>query len=92
MPCIWMHKNVVRRYIWSPLAKSDRNPRLLLGFWLREIETSNGQRVAIYRRVSTDDQGCERQERDLRAFAECAGHEVVGVFMEKASGVGPSPA
>ena len=45
-----------------------------------------GQRVAIYCRVSTDDQSCERQERDLRAFAERAGHEVVGVFMEKASG------
>jgi putative DNA-invertase from lambdoid prophage Rac len=45
-----------------------------------------GRRVAIYCRVSTDDQSCERQERDLRAFAERAGHEVVGVFMEKASG------
>jgi DNA invertase Pin-like site-specific DNA recombinase len=42
--------------------------------------------VAIYCRVSTDDQSCERQERDLRLFAERAGHEVVGVFMEKASG------
>jgi DNA invertase Pin-like site-specific DNA recombinase len=45
-----------------------------------------GQRVAIYCRVSTDDQSCERQERDLRALAERAGHEVVGVYMEKASG------
>jgi putative DNA-invertase from lambdoid prophage Rac len=42
--------------------------------------------VAIYCRVSTDDQSCERQERDLKAFAERAGHTVVGVFMEKASG------
>src|SRR5215470_13327056 len=45
-----------------------------------------GQRVAIYCRVSTDDQSCERQERELRAFAERAGHQIVGVFMEKASG------
>ena len=45
-----------------------------------------GQRVTIYCRVSTDDQSCERQERDLRALAERAGHQVVGVFMEKASG------
>jgi len=30
--------------------------------------------VAIYCRVSTDDQSCERQERDLRAFAKRAGH------------------
>ena len=42
--------------------------------------------MAIYCRVSTDEQSCERQERDLRAFAERAGDEVVGVFMEKASG------
>lgn len=45
-----------------------------------------GQRVALYCRVSTEDQSCERQARDLRAFAERAGYQVVGVFMEKASG------
>jgi DNA invertase Pin-like site-specific DNA recombinase len=45
-----------------------------------------GQRVAIYCRVSTDDQKCERQEHDLRAAAARAGHEVIDVFMEKASG------
>jgi DNA invertase Pin-like site-specific DNA recombinase len=43
--------------------------------------------VAIYCRVSTDDQSCERQERDLRAFARRAGHQIVGVFKETASGV-----
>jgi putative DNA-invertase from lambdoid prophage Rac len=37
-------------------------------------------------RVSTDDQSCERQERDLRAFAKRAGHHIVGVFKETASG------
>jgi putative DNA-invertase from lambdoid prophage Rac len=37
-------------------------------------------------RVSTDDQCCERQERDLRAFARRAGHRIVGVFKETASG------
>jgi putative DNA-invertase from lambdoid prophage Rac len=42
--------------------------------------------VAIYCRVSTDDQSCERQERDLRAFAKRAGHEIVAVFKETASG------
>jgi DNA invertase Pin-like site-specific DNA recombinase len=42
--------------------------------------------VAIYCRVSTDDQSCDRQERDLRAFAERAGHNVVAVFKETASG------
>ena len=46
-----------------------------------------GQRVALYCRVSTADQSCARQERDLAAFAERAGYEVVGVFKETASGV-----
>ena len=42
--------------------------------------------IAIYCRVSTDDQSCDRQERDLRAFAKRAGHKIVGVFKETASG------
>jgi DNA invertase Pin-like site-specific DNA recombinase len=42
--------------------------------------------VAIYCRVSTDDQSCERQERDLRAFAKRAGQKVLAVFKETASG------
>jgi DNA invertase Pin-like site-specific DNA recombinase len=42
--------------------------------------------VAIYCRVSTDDQSCERQERDLRSFAKRADHEIVAVFRETASG------
>jgi DNA invertase Pin-like site-specific DNA recombinase len=43
-------------------------------------------KVAIYCRVSTDDQCCERQERDLKAFARRAGHKIVAVFKETASG------
>ncbi|MER2269248.1 recombinase family protein [Methylobacterium oxalidis] len=46
-----------------------------------------GQGAAIYCRVSTADQSCECQERDLRAFAERAGYTVVGVFKETGSGV-----
>jgi DNA invertase Pin-like site-specific DNA recombinase len=42
--------------------------------------------VAIYCRVSTDDQSCERQERDLRSYARRAGHRIIGVFKETASG------
>jgi DNA invertase Pin-like site-specific DNA recombinase len=48
-------------------------------------EVQLGQ-VAIYCRVSSDDQCCERQERDLRAFARRAGHHIVAVFKETASG------
>ena len=44
------------------------------------------RRAAIYARVSTVDQSCERQLRDLAAFAERGGFEVVGTFMETASG------
>jgi putative DNA-invertase from lambdoid prophage Rac len=44
------------------------------------------KRAAIYCRVSTDDQSCERQERDLRAFATRAGYEVIEVFKDTASG------
>jgi putative DNA-invertase from lambdoid prophage Rac len=42
--------------------------------------------AAIYCRVSTDDQSCERQQRDLVAFAKRAGYRVIGVFQEHASG------
>jgi putative DNA-invertase from lambdoid prophage Rac len=46
-----------------------------------------GQRAAIYCRVSTADQSCARQERDLAAFAARAGYEVIGVYKETGSGV-----
>ena len=42
--------------------------------------------AAIYCRVSTADQSCERQERDLRAYAVKAGWQVAGVWKETASG------
>jgi DNA invertase Pin-like site-specific DNA recombinase len=45
-----------------------------------------GQRVALYCRVSTADQSCERQEQDLLAYAARCGYEVVGIWKETASG------
>lgn len=48
-------------------------------------------RVAVYCRVSTTDQSCERQERDLLAFAKRAGYEVAGVWKETVSGVRVDP-
>ena len=45
-----------------------------------------GQKVAIYCRVSTSDQSCARQERDLLGYAARAGYEVVGVWKETVSG------
>lgn len=46
-----------------------------------------GQRAALYCRVSTADQSCARQARDLTAFAARSGYEVVGTFKETSSGV-----
>lgn len=45
-----------------------------------------GRRAALYCRVSIADQSCDRQERDLRAFAKRSGFEITGVYKEKASG------
>ncbi|WP_228025375.1 recombinase family protein [cf. Phormidesmis sp. LEGE 11477] len=42
--------------------------------------------VAIYCRVSTTDQSCERQSQDLLFYAKKAGFKVVGVWKETASG------
>ena len=44
-------------------------------------------RVAIYCRVSTHDQNCERQEGDLVEYAQRLGYEVVGIWSEFGSGV-----
>ena len=43
-------------------------------------------RVAIYCRVSTTDQSCERQERDLLEYAAVSGYLVIGVWKETVSG------
>ena len=63
-----------------------------MALWDQEIARRRGgrvqlgQRAALYCRVSTTDQSCARQERDLAAFAARAGYEVVGVFKETGSG------
>jgi putative DNA-invertase from lambdoid prophage Rac len=44
-------------------------------------------RVAIYARVSTHDQNCERQIKDLTEYAKLSGFEVVGIWSEFGSGV-----
>lgn len=55
-------------------------------FFCTEGTMNKQLRAAIYTRVSTDDQSCERQLRDLTAFAERAGYTVVATFTETASG------
>ena len=44
------------------------------------------KKVAIYCRVSTTDQSCERQAQDLLFYAKKADFKVVGVWKETASG------
>ncbi len=44
------------------------------------------QRVAIYARVSTSDQSCERQLSELESYACRSEFEVVGIFKETGSG------
>ena len=51
------------------------------------VHENGRRRVAIYCRVSTSDQDCDRQERDLREHSKRAGYEVVGVFKETLSGI-----
>jgi putative DNA-invertase from lambdoid prophage Rac len=51
------------------------------------LEGKSGQiRVAIYARVSTKDQNCDRQIADLQNYAQLANYQVVATHTEKASG------
>jgi DNA invertase Pin-like site-specific DNA recombinase len=43
-------------------------------------------RVAIYARVSTSDQSCERQLSELSLYAEHSGFIIIGIFTEIATG------
>ena len=65
---------------WAPKLEQGVASR-----WTEGVQL--GQRAALYCRVSTADQSCARQERDLTAFADRAGYEVVGLFKETGSGV-----
>lgn len=40
-------------------------------------------KVALYARVSTKDQTCENQIRELRQWAHAAGHEIVEIYQDK---------
>ena len=53
----------------------------------RKMKDDQMVQVAIYARVSTGDQDCARQLRDLRAYAERAGYTVAAEFTERASGM-----
>ena len=44
------------------------------------------KKAVIYARVSTADQGCDRQIIELKQYAERAGYDVVETYCETASG------
>jgi len=44
------------------------------------------QRAAIYARVSTDDQSCDRQIAELQQYSQRSGFEVVAIVQETGSG------
>jgi putative DNA-invertase from lambdoid prophage Rac len=54
------------------------------------VENSGGKsgrlRCAIYSRVSTNDQNCDRQIADLTSYADRCGYDVVGIYKEVGSG------
>jgi putative DNA-invertase from lambdoid prophage Rac len=62
------------------LALADQNGTVVVDSFASEsLGAPAAGLEAIY-------QSCERQERDLRAFARRAGHKIIGVFKETASG------
>ncbi len=54
---------------------------------MENLEGKSGRfRCAIYCRVSTHDQNCDRQEHELKSYADRCGYDVVGIFKETGSG------
>jgi hypothetical protein len=64
----------------NPLHDGGRQPSLDGTSWITR------ESAALYCRVSTADQTCARQEKELRAFAKKAGYKIIGVWKETASG------
>src|SRR5262249_47505097 len=48
-------------------------------------------KAALYVRVSTDDQDCGTQIRELTAWAERAGYEIAGIYQDTLSGAKKRP-
>lgn len=68
---LWTLKNLPPRNSLEMINSASKNGRL---------------RCAIYSRVSTHDQMCDRQIADLTSYADRCDYDVVGVYKETASG------
>jgi len=64
------------------------NPKVPLREDCPPAESTDNGRVALYLRVSTEDQDLAGQERDLRTEAERRGWTVAAAYSEKVSGTG----
>lgn len=54
---------------------------------MANLEGKSGRlRAAIYCRVSTNDQRCDRQEAELKIYADRCGYDVVQIYRETGSG------
>ena len=73
---------------WTNIAQAKS-----VGYRPRSRGGSMGrQRTAIYARVSTTDQSCQRQIAELTAFADRSGFEVLGIFEGNRLGSQKQPA
>jgi putative DNA-invertase from lambdoid prophage Rac len=75
------------KYTLNRVTLCHRKTAESAAFTIAAPRVQLGQSAALYCRVSTADQTCARQERDLRAFAKKAGYKIAGVWKETASGV-----
>jgi putative DNA-invertase from lambdoid prophage Rac len=69
--------------VWWTLKIEPRGA----GYSVANSGGESGQvRVGIYARVSTRDQNCDRQESDLKSYADRCGYDVVRIYKEVGSG------
>jgi putative DNA-invertase from lambdoid prophage Rac len=73
----------LKHLLWWTLKSSRQDA----GYTVVNLEGKSGQlRAAIYCRVSTNDQRCDRQESDLKIYADRCGYDVVQIYRETGSG------
>ncbi len=72
-----------KQLVWWTLNITPRGA----GYKVQNLEGKNGQlRAAIYCRVSTNDQRCDRQSDELAIYADRCGYDVVQIYRETGSG------
>src|SRR6476619_3474084 len=75
VPDPWTRSTRPNQAIVCLLRLAPKQKQGFASLWTGRVQLE--QRAALYCRVSTADQSCARQERDLTALADRAGYEVV---------------